>query len=152
MSSADIYHQWEKGRRKRMCAGMTLTEAVVSLFLFALFIACACELTVVTRQTSDRARFRYTAVNMAKNRIERAMTFDYDQVELCELRNIVMDGNGAPDANGDYRVSTTVTQAGSNIKTVSVRVDVRSRRSMEFDGESQVLTSYVTPFGDAPDA
>ncbi len=145
---ASVQRQHGSGSRN----GMTLTEAVVSLFLFALFIACACEVTVVTRQTSDRARFRYIAVNMAKNRLERALTFEYDQVELCELSELVVDKNGSPAVDGNYRLSTTITQTGSDVKTVSVTVDIRNRRSMEFDGESQTLTSYVTPFGEPPDA
>jgi hypothetical protein len=139
-------------RRDPLREGVTLTEAVVSLFLFALFIACACELTVVTRQTSDRARFRYIAVNMAKSRLERVLTLEYDQVELCQVSDLVVDKNGSPDAEGDYRVSTTVTRTGPDVKTVRVKVDIRNRRSMGFDGESQALTSYLTPFGDPPDA
>ncbi len=141
-----------KARNKHNRRGMTLTEAVVSLFLFALFIACACELTVVTRQASDRARFRYHAINLARNRLERALTFDYDQSELCVTDKLVVDRHGSPTSLGDYRMSTAVTQVGTNVKMLTVRVDIRDRRSMAFDGESQILTSYMTPFGEAPDA
>lgn len=127
--------------------GVTLVEGVVALFLFAMTVACACEVILVTRRTCDRARARYTAVNMAKNRLEHVLAFNYHVVEFLEVDNIVVDRNGAPDAEGDYRISTVVMEVAPSLKQVTIRVDIRNHRTMDFDGETQKLSSYVSRFG-----
>jgi prepilin-type N-terminal cleavage/methylation domain-containing protein len=124
--------------------GVTLIESVVSLSLFAVFMSSTCSLIVVTKQTCDRARMRYHAVNIAKNRIERVAAFEFDQMSLCVQGGIVVDGTGGIDANGDYRLTTAVTPVGPGLSQVAVTVQIRNRRTMLFDGEEQVITSYLS--------
>ena len=126
--------------------GITLIESVIALFLFALFIAGACDVIVTMRQTGYRARVRYTAVNLAKNRLERVMAFTFSQVDQCAMNKLVVDDGGSPDPNGDYQLSTTVALVSPVLKKVTVHVDVRNHRTMQFDAEYQELVSYVTNY------
>ena len=130
--------------------GITLIEGVVALALLALALTGACRLIAASYETSDRARRRYAATNMAKNRLERVLAINYHAVEFCEVQDLVVNRNCTPDPEGAYRLSTAVTPINSSLKKVTVRVDIRNRVSLAFDGESHELSSYVSQFAKLP--
>lgn len=128
---------------RELCAGMTLVETVVAMCLLGLFLAGACQLVVATGRTCDRARVRYTAISLAKNRLERVSLFPFDQVELCAHGALVMNRHGVPTYRGDYRLSTKVSTYGPHLKEVVVTVDILNRRTYCFDGETQEIATLV---------
>lgn len=132
--------------------GITLVEGVIALFLMALALTGACRLIAASYETSDRARRRYAAANIAKNRLERVLAINYHAVEFCRMQNVVVDRNCTPDPDGAYRLSTTVSPVNSSLKKITVRVDIRNRHSLAFDGETHALSSYVSNFAKLPDS
>src|SRR5262245_16463074 len=62
--------------------GVGLIEVCVAMFIFALCISGMCSLAMTAREACDRSRDHYIAVNLAKNRLERAKSFGYSQLAL----------------------------------------------------------------------
>ena len=96
-------------------AGMTVVETVVALTIFAVFTTGACQLLLSHRKVSDMARAHYTAINIAKNRMELVRTFDFGQVDDFLEDKVVVDASGVPDAVGNYRRTTEVSNVSSNL-------------------------------------
>jgi hypothetical protein len=125
-------------------SGLTLVETIVSLALFALFIGGVCGLLNLVRELSDNARDHYMAANLAKNRIERAKEFGYENVPLFVESNVRLDEEGEPDTDGRFRRTTAVTMPSPNLYQLVVTVDILDRRSLSFDGEQETVETYIT--------
>ena len=52
--------------------GLTLLEVIIALSIFMVGSMGICSLIVQSKRLSDSARDHYVAVNLAKNRMERA--------------------------------------------------------------------------------
>ena len=130
--------------------GFTLVEAIVSLVIFGICIGAFCELTVLLRQTSDKARDHYVAVNIAKNRLERARNYDFDALNGFTESQMVVDNSGNSSLGGDFRRSTSISTVSTNLKQVAVSVEIRDRITRRFGGESETATSYVPKYTTHP--
>ena len=128
--------------RRTSRSGMTLVETIVALCILSMCIGGICALIVSARELSDRARSHYTAVNIAKNRLERASALGFDQLPDFHEADVVVDHSGNPAAYGHYRRSTTVLEAGTNLRELVVAVEIRNRLSTDFDGEIETVSSY----------
>ena len=128
--------------------GMTLVEATVAITLLVLVMGGAYALIAQTRYTIDTVRDRYLAINIANARIERARNFQYKDLPGLRESHVRVDAYGAPDSNGPFRRSTTVTvQGGSNDLTeVSVKIEIRDRRSGQFRGQHETLSCLFTEY------
>jgi len=133
-------------KRKSRQEGVSLVEVVVALLVFSMCVAGICRLISMGRQGSDNARAHYTAINVAKNRIERVKTFEFPQIELFAQNNVTVNRSGGVDVNGDYRMTTTVSSITNNLKEVVVRVDIRNKISRQFDGENESIRTYIADF------
>ena len=71
-------------KAKGRCGGFTLVEVMVALFIFGIVVAGMCRLLVVVKETADRARDHYVAVNIGKNRVERARAYEFQHLYLFE--------------------------------------------------------------------
>lgn len=131
--------------------GITLVEVLVAILIFTICIGGMCRLGVSVRETSDRARDHYTAINIAKSRLERVKTFEFDQLPYFVENEVRVDENGTPDTDGLFRRSTTVTDVKSNLRNVTVSVEMLNRVTLAFDGEDESIMSYVADFLDIPD-
>jgi len=136
----------EAHTRSKGCDGLTLVEAVVALMIFALCIAGFCGASVCFRELSDRARTHYTAVNIAKNRLERAKTAEFSQLHLFEESQTRVDYLGSTDASGDYRRTTSVSNATEGLTEVVVTVEIKDRVTLGFDRESETVGTYIADF------
>ena len=132
--------------RGMMNSGMTVVETLVALTIFALFTTGACKLLMSHRQVSDMARAHYTAINIAKNRLELVRTFDFDQVDEFIESNVIVDESGLPDVNGYYRRSTEIDNVSSNLLELTVTVDIRNRRTLQFNPANQSLSTYFAKY------
>jgi prepilin-type N-terminal cleavage/methylation domain-containing protein len=124
-------------------SGFTIVEVIVALLILGLCIGGLCQMAVNARQLSDMSRSHYTAINIAKNRLERAKTFDYDELAFLAESLKRVDASGRPDQEGTYRVNTLVRAAGSNLTELVVSVDILSPMSLDFEGESESIQTYV---------
>lgn len=131
-------------RRRR--EGIVLVETMVALTLFGFFMAAASTLVVQHRRLSDMARNHYTAVNIAKNRLELVRTFDFNQVENFVEVDVIVDKGGFPDTEGRYRRSTVVKSIEDNLIQLEVVVEILNRKTLQFDGEREMLSSYFAQY------
>jgi Tfp pilus assembly protein PilV len=129
---------------------MTLVETVVALTLFAICIGGMTALVLNGRALSDGARDHYTAINIAKNRLERIKSMDFDQVTTARETGTTVNMSGSSDANGDFRRVTTITSVATNLYRATVQVDIRNRVSRSFSGEKETISSYVVKYVTPP--
>jgi hypothetical protein len=111
--------------------------------IFGLCVGGLCGLATLVRELSDRSRDHYVAINIAKNRIERAKTFDFDELDLLSESGVVVDVNGTPNGSGHYRRSTSVSFAATNLKEIAVQVDIRNRVTTQFGSENETTRTYI---------
>ncbi|VGO19156.1 type IV pilus modification PilV family protein [Pontiella sulfatireligans] len=131
------------GKKHKSRSGTTLVEALIALALFAFFTTGACKLIVTQRMTLDLARDYYTAANIAKNRMELARTFDFDQIQGLNETALSVDKNGFPAVRGAFSRTTTIGTIGTNLYEFAVTVRVRNRKTLEFSGDGQSISTYI---------
>jgi hypothetical protein len=119
---------------------------MVALLLFGLFIAGACRLIVTARETASRASDHYAAISLAKARVERILTFGFSQLDLMKQSNDPMDeyGNPVPAAEARFRMSTSVSSVTTNLKVVTVAMEIKDRITLTFDGEREEITTMIS--------
>ena len=123
---------------------MTLVEALVALVLFAIFMAGAGKILLSHRGLGDITREHYTAVNIAKNRAELARTFNYDALPDFRETDVLVDASGDPITGnrGTYRRSTVVDLV-NNVAELTVTVDIRNHKTLQFEGAHQEVKTYI---------
>ena len=133
----------EQGRKR---TGMTLVETVVAVAVLAIFSTGACKLLLSHRRISDMARAHYTAINIAKNRLELVRTFDFDQVANFIEDKVVVDASGVPSTVGNYRRTTQISAVSDNLLELTVTVDLRNRQTLAFTPAKEVLNTYFAKY------
>lgn len=127
--------------------GFSLVEALVSIVLLALVIAGSYSLIIQSANAIRSARNHYIAVNIGKDRVERARNFAYNQLDLLVESAVVVDENGNPANGGSYRRTTTVnTNYQPNLTLVSVQTEIRNRKSNTFKGDSETVSGLFTEY------
>jgi hypothetical protein len=132
--------------KRRRCAGSSIVESLMALIVFALFIAGASRMMVNHRQMSDMARGHYTAVNIAKNRLELVRSFQFGQVSNFLENKVLVDASGLPDPEGSYRRTTEVASQSGNLLELAVTVEIRNRKTMGFEGANEHLTTFFAEY------
>lgn len=138
-------------RVRRLAGGMTLIEAVIALFVFASCIAGACAVVIKARELSDTARLHYTAVNLARNRIEQARTFRYNELPYLVENQTVVGVKGVPDSTGDFRRTTTISNVMARLALMTVTVEIRNKYTTRFDGKAEEVSTYLADYMEAPE-
>ena len=64
-------------------------------------------------------------------------------LHLFREDRVTVDRNGNPDENGHYRRTTTVSNVKTKLVELTITVGIRDRVSRSFDGECEVLRSFV---------
>jgi type II secretory pathway pseudopilin PulG len=127
--------------------GIVLVETLVALTIFAVFITGASRLLMHHRQMSDSARANYTAINIAKNRMELIRTFQFTELNSFVENQTVVDEGGFPDAaNGQYRRTTSFRTVNTNLLEMAITVEIRNRKTLRFDGAQQQLTTFLSHY------
>jgi hypothetical protein len=124
---------------------------MVALLLFGICVGGICKLLVATKQVSDQARDHYVAVNIAKNRVERARAFDYDQLHLFEEDGVVVGVDGTADADGRYRRKTQILTNALEMVEMVVTIAIRNRHTLEFGEEAEMLRTYIADMKGPPE-
>jgi len=131
------------GRHKTGEAGFSFIEVIIALSILGIFIGGMCAVLLGGRQLGDLACSHYVAVNLAKNRIERARNMPFESLSDFVEYNTLVDEDGNPDYSGNYRRTTQYTSAGTNLVEMIVTVEVIDRVKRRFDGESEIVRSYI---------
>ena len=133
-----------KQSRKR--AGTTIVETLVALTIFATFIAGASKALLSHRAIADVTREHYTAVNIAKNRVELARTFNFEDLTNFGETDVLVDALGDPVAAGvgNYRRSTAINLVTNNLVQLIVTVDIRNHKTWAFNGAGQEVESFIS--------
>ena len=126
--------------------GQTLVEAVIAILLLSMCMYGVCRLVIKARQMRNIARIHYTAVNVAKNRLERARNFDFDSLDTLSEDTVTMNADGGPSPDGDYQRTTIVSNINSVLKELVVTVGVRDKISRTFEGEAETVQSLFTHY------
>lgn len=132
--------------KRRYRAGMTLVETLVAITILAIFTTGVCKLLMSHRKVSDMARAHYTAVNIAKNRMELVRTFGYGQVSDFYEDKVIVDYTGMPDPNGHYRRTTSASNVSSNLLELTIKVDIRNRKTLLFTPAHQTVNTYMAKY------
>jgi prepilin-type N-terminal cleavage/methylation domain-containing protein len=125
--------------------GFTLAEVMVSLLVLIIFILCAYQTVTAALWMNQQARDHYVAINLANNRLERARNLQYASLASLSESQLLMDADSVPHAlNGNYRRTTLVnTNYGANLTEIFVQVDIRSRKTGLFAGESETVATVL---------
>lgn len=133
-------------KRSTSRAGTSIVEALVALLVFALFVSGACKLLLSHRQLSDMARAHYQAANIAKNRMELVRTFDFDQLERFSESYTLINTSGTRTQNGNFRRSTSMRKLSGNLIELTIKVEIKDRKSLEFDGGEEEVVTYIARY------
>ncbi len=130
-------------RNRKSKEGLTLVEMLTALLVFAMAVGGMCSLALSSKQILDTSRDHYVAVNLAKNRIERVKTFNFNELELFIDANTVLDESGTPNPNGNYSRTTQVSSVTPNLKEVVVTIAMRNRKTLVFAPAIQQVRTYI---------
>lgn len=129
--------------KSKNCAGASLVEVMIALTIFGIFAAGSSKMLVSHRKILDSARDHYIAANLAKDRIELARTFEFDQVPQLSEYALIVDESGIASSAGHYRRTTTVTTVQTNLYRVAITVDIQNRKTLIFSPAEQSVTTYI---------
>jgi type II secretory pathway component PulJ len=126
---------------------MTLTEVVVAICLLVMVMGGAYSLIVRSSELSRSARRHYIAISLAKNRLERARNFLYNDLKLMAETDLTVNDNGNPNPNGRFRRTTTVnTNYAASLTEVIVVVKIRNPHTGLFTPDSEATRTLFTEY------
>lgn len=132
---------------KRGRAGVTLLETVMAIMILGVGFAGACALIVQTGNLSDMARDHYVAINLCKNRIEKARAMPFAAVtSLCET-NVVVDEGGNVISSARFMRTTDMVYVQTNLIQMTVRAEVKNRFTLDFSSnDCETIATYVVEY------
>ena len=127
---------------------ITLVEIMVSVALMALLAGAVVSLLVQNMKMGQAIDYNYVAVNIAKSRIDRIRELRRDKgfsnINTAAETNVTVDRDGTPEANGDFRRTTVITENFDSNSDLT-RVEV----SVAYEGTQEVtvtLTTLLCPY------
>ena len=133
------------GRRLRR--GMTLTEVVIATGLILIIMASSYVLIVQSAELSRSSRRHYIAISLAKNRLERARNFLYDDLKLMAESDLTVNDYGNPDPEGRFRRTTAVnTNYAPGLTEVIVTVKIRNPHTGLFTPDNETIRTLFTEY------
>lgn len=107
-------------------SGFTLLEVMIASTILMVLVAGFVGSFIMALRTLDAANNQYRAKAIARNRIQRARSFEFASLPLLEETDSFIDRYGNIDQAGTFRRSTTiVTNTPTAPHTVGIRVEVR---------------------------
>ena len=126
---------------------MTLTEVVIASFLILLVMTSSYSLIIKSSELSRSARSHYIAISLAKNRLERARNFLYNDLKLMAETDLNVNDNGNPDPEGRFRRTTTVnTNYAPGLTEVIVTVKIRNPHTGLFTPDNETIRTLFTEY------
>ena len=145
--NTDVRMRAQRGKSKRGESGATLLEVLVAVMILGLCASGLFSIVTLGWRMSNQAHSHYAAINVAKNRIEKAIGTDFILLDTFAEDSILVDEAGLTNAAGKLRRTTTIlTNISPRMAEITVRVDIRNPRSGVFSGENESLTTRVADF------
>lgn len=130
--------------------GFGLVEVMVSILLLSIVVAGAYGLITSAARLNRTSRSHYLAANMAKNRLENARNYRYEELPLLREDRVVVNDQGAPDTMGFFRRSTLVnTNYGYKLTEITIAVEMKSTKTGQFAGEEERVSSLFTDYSES---
>ncbi|MFH1791532.1 MAG: type II secretion system protein [Candidatus Omnitrophota bacterium] len=128
----------------------TIPEVLIAALIMSLVFVATLGLFAQAFELSKKTALSYTAVNLAKNRLELARSM-VDAGEVTDLPDLeetdtVVDASGGSDPEGEYKRTTTVTSNyGGKARLIKVDVVVayKYRRTWMNTAAITVTTVYA---------
>jgi prepilin-type N-terminal cleavage/methylation domain-containing protein len=108
--------------------GLTLVETMIAILLFGVALVGMLDVCAQSILMGKRSALSYAAYNMAKNRLETLRTQSFGSLNTAAETDTILDDNGVPDTNGNFKRNTTVTTSyngDSQLTEVTVTVDYK---------------------------
>lgn len=121
-----------------------MIEALLAVSLVALAAAGSAKLVVAARQLADAVTDKHKATQLIRNQIERIDMSSFDDLNMWVVNEQVIDETGAPNMEGRFRMTTTVTNLYTNLTQVVIQVDTQSRKTLEFGSAGQEMTLFIS--------
>lgn len=105
--------------------GFTLVEVMVASIIFVIFCLFFLNSVTTSMRSQQLACDYYKAMTIARNRIQRARTFEYASLPLLSENQMTVDGEGNITSSGIYQRTTIVsayTNGTPNLSKVTVQV------------------------------
>lgn len=110
-------------QRRSRRAGFTLVEAMIASALFFVISGGFIAAYISGMRTHRMASDYYRAICIARNRIQRARTLEYDSLNLLTEIDRPVDQNGNPSIDGQFRRTTLVSNTVPECTMISVDVN-----------------------------
>ena len=111
------------GRPGAANAGFTLAELLVASFVFLIVSAAFTAALLTALRTHLMAADYYRAICIARNRVQRARTLDFDSIPLMAEVDFPVDKYGDSDPSGGFQRTTMVSN--TTVDRVAIGVSVR---------------------------
>ena len=138
---------------RRFKRGMTLTEVVIATGLILTVMASSYVLIIQSAELSRSARRHYIAISLAKNRLERARNFLYNDLKLMAETDLTVNDNGNPDPAGRFRRTTVVDTnyaaahgLSGYLTEVTVTVKIRNPHTGLFTPDNETIRTLFTEY------
>ncbi len=121
-------------------------EVLVAMTILVFSMAGAYKAVTMAMQARGNAHNFYTATVLANNRIERAKSLTFGDLAMLAEENRAVNAQGALDADGRYRRTTTIDTAWENeehVSRVEVVVQAPALRGGQAGGGPSVLVSTL---------
>ena len=121
-------------------SGITLTEMMVASLIFLLISTSFTAAMLTAMRTQYMAVDYYTAMCIARNRIQHAKALDFDSIPLLAETSYRVDSVGVTNATGRYVRNTIVSNAMPWTYSVKVRVSFATKTGAFTDAPVEVET------------
>ncbi len=131
------------GEFTRTSAGFTLVEVMVASLIFLMFCIFFLSAAIAAMRSQQLSCDYYTAMTIARNRIQRAKTFEHSSLHLMSENQVPVDGNGNISATGTYRRTTSVTaytNGSLDLYKVTIQVNYISARRSQSETPVEIST------------
>ncbi|MBU4200125.1 MAG: type II secretion system GspH family protein [Verrucomicrobia bacterium] len=112
-------------KKSKSNEGFTLVEVMVASIIFVIFCVFFLNSAIASMRSQQLACDYYKAMTIARNRIQRARTFEYSSLPLLSENQMPVDGDGNITSSGIYKRTTVVaayTNGTPNLYRVMVQV------------------------------
>jgi prepilin-type N-terminal cleavage/methylation domain-containing protein len=127
--------------------GFTLMEVVIALVILVAVMAGTYQAISFSARSRAVTRARYIAVVLANNRIERAKNFKYADLSLLAESDVVVDGSGSSDPDGQFRRTTVINpNFANNVTEIIATVQIRKQDGTFADDRAETVRTLLTRY------
>lgn len=129
---------------------MTIPEVLFACAIMSMVCVGTLLIFVQTVEISKKVNYKYNAIQLARNRLERARSV-VDAGGFSSLSDLgetdsVLDSDGGSDPNGNFKRSTTITTSYSGVARLT-KVEVTITYKYQETWKTNAAVTVTTIFG-----